>query len=247
MKLLRSGLLLLALLGQALGLAQELRFAAPEYPPYTTEVDGQASGMAVALVEDIVQRAGMRMSVHIVPNYSRCVFEVSHQIADGFFLGSRNAERDAVAVLSHPVLVNRWGWVSLKDGPEKPATARAPSPTPVGVLLNTNPHIWLKDHGYSITGTPTSSVSLVAMLDAGRFEMALVPELVFQYALQQSNRKPENYRITLHSQQPFGIYLSKDFLRRHPDALARINKAIDEAAGTASPPRTRRKPEPPRP
>jgi hypothetical protein len=151
--------------------------------------------------------ARMRMAVPIVPNYGRCVFEVSHQYADGFFLGSQNAERDAVAIMSRPVLVNRWVWVSHKESPDKPAVTGGRTPTAVGVLLNTNPHLWLKDRNYNITGTPTTGVSLVAMLDAGRFEVALVPELVFQYAVQQSNRSLANYRVTLHSNQPFGIYL----------------------------------------
>ena len=234
MKLLRTGLLLLFLLVGREGSAQELRFAAPEYQPYTGEVQGQATGVGVAMVEEIITRAGMRMSVHIVPNYSRCVFEVSHQIADGFFLGSRNAERDAVAVLSRPVLINRWVWVTRKEASDKPAIAKSRAATSMGVMLNTNPHIWLKEHGYHITGTPNTGVSLVAMLDAGRFDKALVPELVFQYAVQQSGRNLGDYNITLHSSQAFGIYLAKDFLQRHPEALTRINQAIDATAASRS-------------
>lgn len=218
-------LVLWVLLGATGALAQLVRFAAPEYPPYTSEVEGRATGLGVQLVEDIMQRAGLQMEVHIVPNYSRCVFEVSHQIADGFFLGSRNAERDAVAVLSQPVLINRWVWVRLRsDG----ATTRAPrrQQDAVGVLLNTNPHIWLRDNGYRITGTPTSSASLVGMLEAGRFDVALVPELVFQHAVQARGRSLSDYQVETHSDQAFGIYLSKDFLRRYPDSLERINRAI---------------------
>lgn len=210
--------------------AQSLRLAAPEYMPYTGEVNGAVVGVGMERVSRVIERAGMSMSVHVVPNYSRCVFEVSHQIADGFFLGSRNSERDAVAVMSHPVMVNRWIWVLRKNSQANPAVPEFKGQRDVGVLLNTNPHVWLKENRYRITGTPTSATSLLAMLDAGRFEAALVPELVFQHAAQQSGRDTANYRTALHSSQAFGIYLAKDFLRTHPDALARINAAIDELA-----------------
>lgn len=218
--------------------AQALRLAAPEYMPYTGEVNGAVVGVGVERVARVIERAGMSMSVHVVPNYSRCVFEVSHQIADGFFLGSRNSERDAVAVLSRPVMINRWIWVLGKTSRVDPSATDFKALRDVGVLLNTNPHVWLREHSYRITGTPTSATALLAMLDAGRFEAALVPELVFQHAAQQTGRNSADYRTALHSSQAFGIYLSKDFLHSHPDALERINAAIEALApATANPPR----------
>jgi ABC-type amino acid transport substrate-binding protein len=228
--------------------AQALRLVAPEYMPYTGEINGAVVGVGVDRVARIIERAGMTMTVHVVPNYSRCVFEVSHQIADGFFLGSRNAERDAVAVLSRPVMVNRWVWVLRKSSQADPPTPEFKDQRDVGVLLNTNPHVWLKEHSYRISGTPTSATSLLAMLDAGRFEAALVPELVFQHAAQQTGRNSTDYRTALHSSQAFGIYLSKDFLRGHPSALERINAAIEALApANANPPRTSGKADPQRP
>lgn len=227
---------LLQWLGYGLGLwlvcggapshAQTLRLAAPEYPPYTSEVDGRAVGIAVDAVEKIVGQAGLRLETHIVPNYARCVFEVSHKISDGFFLGSRNSERDAVAIMTAPVMVNRWIWVVRANSTATPESSTFRLHGSVGVLLNTNPHVWLKSKAYAITGTPTSGVSLLAMLDAGRFDAALVPELVFQHFVQQTGRALTQYRSTLHSSQDFGIYLSKDYVRAHPGMLERINAAI---------------------
>ncbi len=246
MKHLRA-LCLVGLLGWATAVgAQSLRLAAPEYMPYTGEINGAVVGVGVERVARVIERAGMSMTVHIVPNYSRCVFEVSHQIADGFFLGSRNSERDAVAVMSEPVMINRWIWVLRRNSQTDPAASTFKSQRDVGVLLNTNPHVWLKEHGYRITGTPTSANSLLAMLDAGRFEAALVPELVFQYTSQQTGRESTNYRTVLHSSQAFGIYLAKDFLRDHPGALERINAAITEFTAPI-PSRARKTVERPRP
>ena len=226
--------------------AQTLRLAAPEYPPYTSELDGRPVGVAVERVEKIMAHAGLRMEVHIVPNYSRCVFEVSHQLADGFFLGSRNSERDAVAVMSQPVMVNRWVWVTRQDSKANPQAPDFKQNSSVGVLLNTNPHMWLKGKAYRITGTPTSGVSLLAMLDAGRFDAALVPELVFQHFAQQTGRPLAQYRSVLHSSQDFGIYLARDYAHAHPGVLERINAAITavsaDAARRGDKPATARKP-----
>ncbi|TXH87442.1 MAG: transporter substrate-binding domain-containing protein [Rhodoferax sp.] len=224
--LLAFGLAVWLTLGAGPVRAQTVRLAAPEYPPYTSEVNGEAVGIAVDLVEKIMRQAGLRMEAHVVPNYSRCVFEVSHQIADGFFLGSRNSERDAVAVMTAPVMINRWIWVVRGGSAVNPETSAFKQHGSVGVLLNTNPHVWLKSKGYTITGTPTSGVSLLAMLDAGRFDAALVPELVFQHFVQQTGRAASQYRSSLHSSQDFGIYLAKDYLRAHPGLLERINAAI---------------------
>lgn len=238
---------LMGMLGWATAVsAQALRLAAPEYMPYTGEINGAVVGMGVERVARIIERAGMTMTVHVVPNYSRCVFEVSHQIADGFFLGSRNSERDAVAIMSEPVMINRWIWVLRRNSQTDPAGPTFKGRHDVGVLLNTNPHVWLKTNGYRISGTPTSANSLLAMLDAGRFEAALVPELVFQYTSQQTGRNSASYRTALHSSQAFGIYLSKDFLREYPNALERINTAITELAAPL-PSRARKTGDRPRP
>lgn len=206
--------------------AQELRFAVPEYMPFTGLVQGQAVGQGVNMVARVMKEAGLTMKVHVVPNYSRCIVEIQTRECDGFFLGSRNADRDAVAVMSEPLMINNWVWVIPRDSPWTVDDPQFKSHVKVGVMLNTNLHVWLRDHGYNITGTPTSSRGLVNMLDAGRFDVAFVPELIIKEALKNAGKKESDYRIEVYLRQPFSIYLSKTLLETHPGILDKVNSAI---------------------
>lgn len=94
--------------------AQELRFAVPDYLPFTGEINDMPGGIGVEIVEKIIKEAGMTMQVHVIPNYSRCILEVQNNEVDGFFLGSKNDERDAVAVMTDQIMVNNWIWVTKR-------------------------------------------------------------------------------------------------------------------------------------
>lgn len=209
--------------------AQELRLLVPEYLPYTGTVDGKPGGMAIGLVRDILKKAGMTMTVQVVPNYGRCIQQAKDGTADGFFLGSRNSERDAVAELSEAIVFNTWVWVMRSDSMWRPSNEDFKRRAHVGVMLNTNPHAWLKSNGYNIAGTGTTSTAVLAMLDLGRLDAALMPELVFENAVQASGRHLAHYSTASEIRQPFGIYISKKFIQAHPDAMGRINLAIQQS------------------
>lgn len=205
---------------------EDLNLVVPEYLPFTGLVHGQPGGMGFYMVEGVLKEAGLTMKVHVVPNYSRCVSEVQSQGSDGFFLGSRNAERDGVAVMSEPLLLNNWVWVTPVTSALGPGDPDFKTKIRVGVILNTNPHVWLKDRGYTIGGTPVTGAALLAMLDARRFDIAFVPELVFKEALKDAGKKLEDYRLILQVRQPMGIYISKVYLSRHPGIMDKLNAAI---------------------
>ncbi|HEY4081057.1 MAG TPA: transporter substrate-binding domain-containing protein [Burkholderiaceae bacterium] len=212
-------------------LGQELRLSVPEYLPYTGTVDGKPGGTAIETVREILKKAGMTMVVQVVPNYGRCIQQIKEGTIDGFFLGSRNSERDAIAELSDAVTVNNWVWVTRKASSWRAANEDFKRKAHVGVMLNTNPHSWLKGHGYNITGTATTSASLLAMLDLERLDAALMPELVFQNAVQSTSRSLGTYTTESEIKQPFGIYVSRKFIQAHPDVMARINQAIQQLRG----------------
>lgn len=64
------------------------------------------------------------------------------------------------------------------------------------------------------------------MLDSKRFDVALVPELIFKKAVADSGRNLKNYQTKLMLAQPFGIYVSKGFIAQHPGILEKVNAAI---------------------
>jgi ABC-type amino acid transport substrate-binding protein len=224
----------LLLVGLALGLvvlpgplgAESLRFVVPEYAPFSGTVAGRAGGIGVDLSLKVLHEAGVTPSVEVVSNFSRCIAEVRAGTADGFFVGSRATDRDAVAILSDRILSNRWIWVWRTDAPVDPDSPEFRAKAEVGVILNSNPHTWLRERGYLITGTPPNVAGLLSMLEARRFDVLLVPELIFQEGLRSTGRSAAGYQSSLEVEQSMGIYVSKRTLSQHPDLLARINAAI---------------------
>lgn len=206
--------------------AQDLRFAIPDYLPFTGKIDGKPGGIGVDLAEKIVKEAGLSMTVHVVPNYSRCVIEVESNEADGFFLGSRNDERDAVAVMTDQIMINNWMWVLPQKSTMKASDANFKSKARIGVMLNTNPHTWLKNNGYIIAGTPTTSDSLLKMLEAERLDAVLIPEMVFNEAIKRISGSRDNYNVTIQSSQPFGMYISKKYIASNPGIMEKLKAAI---------------------
>lgn len=206
--------------------AETLRFAVPEYSPFTTSINGKAGGLGVEMVEKILKDAGFSMVVHVVPNYSRCLLEVQNNSVEGFFLGSQNKERDAIATMTLPVMINNWIWVTPKNASLKPESLDFKTKARIGVMLNTNPHSWLKDQKYKVIGTPSNVGNLIEMLDLGRIDSALIPELVFMDSIRTHSKRLDNYRMVLQSRNPFGIYLSKQYLAKNPSVLGRINAVI---------------------
>jgi len=224
---LRVGLaagLVLALAGPLV--AEELRFVVPEYAPFSGTVAGKAGGIGVDLALKVLHEAGVTPRVDVVSNFARCVGEVRFGAAAGFFVGSKATDRDAVAILSDRILTNRWIWVWRSDSLVDPKAPEFKARAEVGVILNSNPHTWLKDHGYLVTGTPPNVAGLLAMLDTKRFDALLVPELIFQQGLRTTGRPATAYQSSLEVEQAMGIYVSKKTLSEHPDLLTRINVAI---------------------
>lgn len=206
--------------------AQILRLVAPEYAPFTTLHEGRPSGLGVDLVARVMTSAGLYWTVEIVPNYARCLATLEDGSADGFFLGSTHPERDRLAVFTLPLLNNRWIWVTRAQESILLSQGPPPAGLRVGVLLNTNPHAWLKDHDYPIVGTPGRPESLVNMLEIDRVNAILVPEKIFREVVATSKRSLESFRLTRHSDNPFGLYLSRKFLETHPEVLGKVNQAI---------------------
>jgi ABC-type amino acid transport substrate-binding protein len=206
--------------------AQALNFVVPEYEPFTGTVGGKAAGIGIDLAAKVFKEAGITPTVQVVSNFARCISEVQTGNADGFYIGSKAADRDAVAVLSDKVLVNRWVWVLPATSALDPKAADFKAKAKVGVILNSNPNTWLKDHGFAISGTPPNVAGLLTMLDANRFNAVLVPELIFQDGLKAAGKTADGYKSVLEVEQPMGIYLSKKTLAANPGLMDKVNAAI---------------------
>ncbi len=117
----------------------QLRLEVPEYPPFTKLENGQPSGMGLVKVEQILKRANVNYVItRVVPNHKRALENLKNGAVDGFFLASRNEERDADAVFSDKVMYNNWVWVMLATSSLNPKDPDFRQTAKIGVILNNN-------------------------------------------------------------------------------------------------------------
>jgi len=203
----------------------KIHFAVPEFKPYTYFEKGQLKGLGVDRVDELMAEMGVDYDLTLVPNYGRAVAEVQIGRADGFFLATQNAQRDEIAEFSEPVTHNRWNWFFLHDSTLLAHQENFKALAKIGTIINTNTHIWLKDNGYNVSYQSKTPADLIKMLAARRVDAVFVAEAVFENAAKKFGFS--QFQKTVEMSRPFGIYISKKFLKKNPDFLVKLNAAIN--------------------
>ncbi len=207
----------------------EIKLIVPNFKPYTFEEDGRIQGIGVELVEKIMKKVGVLYSLELAPNYGRAVEQTRIGQSDGFFLASKNAERDAIAVFSEPIAVNRWSWFLPAKSQLNPKDPTFKTSARIGTHMNTNTHKWLKKEGYTVTVTPNSVNVLPDMiLKYNRADAIFLAEVVFIDVAQRNGISTDKYRQVVEIAKPFGMYIAKNYLLKNPGFMKRLNKAIKE-------------------
>ncbi len=200
----------------------EMHFFCPDFPPYTTiDSDGNQSGIGLDRMKPILEVLGVDYSISIGSNHGRALAELKNGRSDGFFMASRNDERDKYAVFSESIMTNRWVWVRLAGSGAELLSVAKPGEK-VASLLNANTNRWLMKSGYDPVHPAENIRQLVGMLDSQQVSAVLVAEEVFKAAYPNDTR----YQITLQVEKEFGVYISKTFLESHPQFMDELNAAI---------------------
>ncbi|WP_434340149.1 substrate-binding periplasmic protein [Motilimonas cestriensis] len=207
--------------------SESLRLVMPQFPPYTSEVDGQISGLGVELVKDVFTRLKTDYQLRTVPNYARAIEEVRLGRADGFFLASENTERSRIAVFSEPLLMNHWAWFMRKDDLRDPTSEAFKHSGQVATLLGSNTNHWLLMEGYNVLTKANEVVDLPTMLlDMKRIDAVFLAERVFTNELARQQYSVSDYRRQVQLSKPFGIYIAKSYVAKHPQFMMQLNKQI---------------------
>lgn len=200
----------------------EMHFFCPDFPPYTTiDSDGNQSGIGLDRMKPILEALGVDYSIRIGSNHGRALAELKNGRSDGFFMASRNDERDIYAVFSESIMTNRWVWVRLAGNGAKQSQAAQPGEK-VASLLNANTNRWLMKSGYNPAHPAENIRQLVGMLDSQEVSAVLVAEEVFKAAFPNDTK----YQTILQVEKEFGVYISKAFLEGHPQFMDKLNAAI---------------------
>lgn len=206
----------------------QMNFHIPNFPPYTYEENGVLKGIAIDMVSEVLEKAGISYNLVLVPNFGRALEDLIRGTSDGFFLASQNAARDEVAVFSETITLNNWSWFVLANSDLDPNSSDFIEKARTGSIINTNTHIWLTNNGYQVSGTPSDSNTLIRMLKADRINAIFMAEAVFYEAVDLAEEPRDTFIATVQIATPFGIYVSKAYLEKYPEIIEKINEAILE-------------------
>ena len=203
----------------------KIHLTVPDYPPYTSVENGRAAGAGVDIMKSLLTEISVDFVLSTAPNHGRAFQQLKNGASDGFFMASRHPERDAYAEFSRPILPNRWGWFVLKEksGDMDVRSPRFKRNRSVGTMPNTNQHDWLRQQDYRWITAADTPEQLVQQLELRRIEAVFTAEHVFLGATDT----PSKFRFLPEKRWDLGLYVSKDYLKRNPDFLTRLNAAID--------------------
>jgi polar amino acid transport system substrate-binding protein len=213
--------------------AEPLRLVYPYFPPYTQAPQGATLSAGNFLVDQIMRLVGVDYQSSPVPNYKRALSDVKKGMADGFFLASKNDQRDAVAVFSEPVVFNHWSWFFNSEMSFDSSAPEFKQQARVASIEGTNTLRWLKDQGYQVVGKQTEVDSLAQLLfDLKRIDAVFISADVFKYGSHHPRLADGSYLEVIEQRAPFGIYISKNYLQQYPDFMVRLNIAIQKVKQT---------------
>jgi ABC-type amino acid transport substrate-binding protein len=203
-----------------------LNLVSPHFPPYSYEENNQILGVGPELIRRVMANTDIPYKITMVEDYGTAVHVIKAKLADGMFLASQSAERDAIAVFAKPLMVNKWSWFIRKDSVIDTRSAGFKLHAGIGSIRDTNTAKWLNENGYTIIALPVDAHSLVAMLKSHRIDAAFVADVVFENELSKQERA--QFKKVVEVKKPFGLYLSRDYVNNHPDALKEINRSIEK-------------------
>jgi ABC-type amino acid transport substrate-binding protein len=209
-------LAMLALSGQALSDDIDLyTFSAPPYQ-IVDHIPGPAArvhGLTVDTVLCAMSGAGGHARVHAAPQKRAIQFLVDNLI-DGYFAADPSTSLDLLAFRTNPVSLEKWQLVSRQD-------SNASANTRIGAVGGSNEEAWLISQGKEILVTVRTPQQLVALLNRGRIDQALMDQRVLASLSDTHNLESRFLRYV-----PLHVYFSSHFVTRRPQFIDAFNRQI---------------------
>lgn len=206
-----------------------IKLATTIMSPYQTYDElGQVQGTGINAIRCLEKATGLRFSIDVYP-WKRAQELVNRGQYDGFFVGSKNKERDQYASYVGPLLHSFWHWYVPKDK----VLELNPDNTPekkdqvIGVVMGTNMHQWIQQKdGYEIIAHENSH-KLFDLLKAGRIHYVLATGVMYE-SYQASEQT--DFNILVAKSKPLGLYMGHQFVKRQKSNFELIKKGASECA-----------------
>lgn len=191
-------------------------FEAPPYQvPGTERYDrSHVTGETVDTVVCAIGQTGMFTRITMAPQ-NRAVYSLERGLTDGYFAIDPSTTLDAIATRSDPVALEKWYFYTLEPHFD-PETVR------IGVVDGSNEEAWLTANGYDVFLKINSPGQLLALLERGRIDAALMDEKVMN-GLYSGKQKTDSIHSYFLRYAPLYLYLSETYTTKHPDFMSRFN------------------------
>jgi len=190
----------------------------PPYQKYSTEKKLVGTGIDALNCALKNLDVETRIQVH---SWKRAQFLVRQGQADGFFVASRNSNRDQFATFSAPMLESKWLWVS-KVGKYKVLSKEV---SKVGTIVGTNmAHFQSKNFKNVILSKDIDR--LILLIQKDRVDRIMCTPDMFNEALMRLKLKHNDFEVEVAKDRPLGVYFGKHFIERHPRFLKKFNNAV---------------------
>ncbi|MBU2953597.1 substrate-binding periplasmic protein [Marinobacter sp. F3R08] len=194
-----------------------------ENPPYQVAGDeqgaiSQISGETVNTVVCAANLAGWSTRIRVTPQ-NRALHALQRNLIDGYFAIDPSTELDNVAKRSNPVALEKWYFFSAED----------PAPTDdrrIGVVDGSNEKAWLETHDFRIFLSVSSPHQLLALLEKGRIDTALMDERVMTGLRAATPSTAIDLAPAFVRYAPLYLYLSETFASNHPKFLPTFNHML---------------------
>tara|TARA_R110002126_G_scaffold8953_14_gene41187 strand:- start:4040 stop:4807 length:768 start_codon:yes stop_codon:yes gene_type:complete len=220
-------------------LAQTLRVAVPDYPPYTYVQNKQITGEGFQAFDSIMTQLDVNYRAEAVPHFGRAIIDMENNQVDAMLLATESPERNQLAEYSEPLFFTDWAWVWLtKRNDIQPDSNEFKDVAIVSAQKNSNIYRWLALQNYQITPGTSDIRDLLNLLDRGRVDAIMLPALTATTLINKNQRDSAKYNIHKHIQLPYGIYVSKAYLANNPDFMLKLNQAIKKYNNDNKKPKT---------
>jgi len=203
---------------------EDIIFGVPNFKPFTYSENGQLKGDAIIKVKEALEQVDVSYRIEQYETYTALIKALKGNDIQGFFLATKNPERDKYARFSKAVDYNNWAWFYPKGKGISFKSSEFKHSAVIGTVQKTNTYRWLVRQGYQAIGEKREN--LPSLLISGSLSAVFMAEKVFEDACKDQNINPDLFNKKIEQQRDFGIYISKQYLLNQPDFLDNLNQYI---------------------
>mgnify|MGYP000411229066 FL=1 len=150
----------------------------PNFKPYSFQEHNKLVGSAIIPVSLALKGSQVKFTLRLYDNYSLLLKALRKDEIQGFFLASKNLERDKYAVFSKPVTFNNWSWFVLNKSDVDVSDRDFKINSKVATVGKTNTYRWLTRSGFQVLSSDINN--LPNLLITKQVDAVFVAQAVFE-------------------------------------------------------------------